>query len=115
MKKLMIFIFLILFQISFAEIVGKVKEVKKDRGNLRIKVIFYDTTAPETTIAEESYYIADNEGAENTLKNYIKNKIDKLSKKEVKVEKPKAKESIKANIKSGLIIRKVYNFTGGNK
>jgi len=56
-------------------ITGKVVDVKRDRGNLNIKVKFFND---DIEIKEEQYYIAENGIEQNVLKEYVRSEINKL-------------------------------------
>ena len=68
-------------------ITGKVVYVKRDRGNLNIKVKFYND---DKEIKEDGYLIAENGIEKNVLEGYVQEEIKKikeqLSPTSVKVE-----------------------------
>ena len=109
MKKTAIVLMLMFSTVCFAEIYGKVVKIEKSRGNLQIKVNFYDSVIGESetvkgkvkdlAVGVDSYYIADNDVAEANLEEYIRNSIEKM--KEIAVEPTPAIEVVNANISVG--------------
>lgn len=102
--------------VCFAEIYGKVTKITKNRGNLRIKVSFYDSEIGESevvkgkvkdlAVAKESFYIADNDVAESNLEEYIRNKIAELNKPKPQEVVP-TPEVVHANISVGKKVERV--------